>query len=55
LKIKGEDVKNYIHCPEKVGASQRMGQQYIGEGKRFGFKKADREVLTALKALCSMF
>lgn len=51
LRIMGEDVKNYVHCPEKADFAKRKNQQYLGRGEDFDFLKADREVLTVLKSL----
>jgi hypothetical protein len=51
LRIAGEDMQNYVHCPEKADFAKRKNQQYLGEGEDFDFLKADREVLTVLKSL----
>lgn len=50
-KIQGMEVENYIHCPEKQIQAQQKGQNYLGDGKDFSFKNADREILTVLIAL----
>ncbi|MDD4531517.1 MAG: alpha/beta hydrolase [Candidatus Pacebacteria bacterium] len=46
LRTVGKDVENYVHCPQR----QVTGGRYTGEGA-FSVKKANREVLTVLKAL----
>ncbi|MDD5627394.1 MAG: alpha/beta hydrolase [Patescibacteria group bacterium] len=51
LRIEGEDVKNYIHCPEKQKEASEKKQKYIGNEEKFSWHKANREILTALKSL----
>lgn len=51
IRIEGNDVQNYIHCPEKVGWAKEHKQGYLGSGKPFSYTGASREVLTALRAL----
>lgn len=48
LRVVGEDVVNYVHCPER----QRTWGRYTGKGP-FSVKKANRELLIALKAIVS--
>lgn len=47
LRIKGEDVQNFVHCPER----QKMDQDYTGRGDKFSIKEANREILTVLKSM----
>ncbi len=51
LKIEGEDMKDYIHCEEKINYAQDKDQKYTGKDEDFDFEKAEREVLTVLKSL----
>ncbi len=53
LRIEGDDVKNFVHCPEKAEYAQKSGQKFLGKNEKFNFEKANREVLTFLKALGS--
>ena len=53
MRTEGEDVQAYIHCNERSAISQEKGHKYLGGEKKFSFKDANREVLTALKALGS--
>ena len=51
LRINGEDMKDYIHCEEKINYAQNKDQKYTGKDEDFDFKKAEREILTVLKSL----
>lgn len=51
LRISGDDMKNYVHCPEKAKFAEQKGQEYLGKDENFDFSKADKEVLTVLKSL----
>ena len=51
LKIEGEEMKNYIHCKEKINYAQSKDQEYTGKDENFDFVKAEREILTAVKSL----
>lgn len=51
LRIEGEDMKNYVHCPDKTEGSQKSGQSFLGSGENFSFKQANQETKTALMAL----
>lgn len=50
IRTQGEEMQNYIHCPEKQEKAQKEGQDYLGLGKDFSYSQAGREVLTALQA-----
>ncbi|MCX6761504.1 MAG: hypothetical protein NTY33_01475 [Candidatus Moranbacteria bacterium] len=52
LKVEGEGAKNYVHCPERSELNKKESDKYLGKGN-FSFDSANREVLTALKALNS--
>ncbi len=49
LRVVGDDVTNYVHCPER---QKRLGK-YTGQ-RRFSVKESNREVLTAIEALPSI-
>lgn len=51
LRIEGDDVKNYIHCPEKQAKASEKKQKHIGSEEKFSWNKANGEILTALKSL----
>jgi hypothetical protein len=51
LRIDEEEMKDYIHCKEKINYAQKKEQKYIGKDENFDFKKAEREILTVLKSL----
>ncbi len=53
LRIEGEDVKKYLHCPQKLEHAKGKGQEFLGKDEKFSWKAADREVLTFLKSLGS--
>jgi len=53
LRIEGEDVKKYLHCPEKMGHAKEKGQKFLGKDEKFSWEAANREVLTFLKSLGS--
>lgn len=50
LRVEGDDVKNYVHCPDKTKFARNGGQKYLGQ-KDFDFTEANSEVLTLLKSL----
>ena len=51
LRIKEGNMKDYIHCKEKIDYAQSKDQKYTGKDEDFDFKKAEREILTVLKSL----
>ncbi len=51
LRIIGEDMQNYVHCPSRVELAKKAERyQYLG-GQDFSFLEASLELLTALEAL----
>jgi hypothetical protein len=50
LRVQGDDVKNYVHCPEKQQFGEQKDQRYLGK-EDFSFETSSREVLVALKAI----
>jgi hypothetical protein len=51
LRIDEEEMKDYLHCKEKINYAQKKEQKYTGRDEDFDFEKAEREILTALKSL----
>jgi hypothetical protein len=50
LRVEGDDIVNYLHCPDKRKASSDGKQKYLGR-KDFDFSESNKEVLIALKSL----
>lgn len=50
LRVQGNDVQNYIYCPDKQKFGKEKEQKYLGE-KNFSLENSSREVLVLLKAL----
>lgn len=50
LRVQGEDVQNYVHCPNKQKFGKEKNQKYLGK-EDFSFENSSREVLIALKSL----
>jgi hypothetical protein len=50
LRIEGDDVVNYLHCPDKRKTSSGGKQEHLGR-KDFDFYESNKEILIALKSL----
>lgn len=51
LRVMGEDVQNYVHCPERIALAKTSPKyEYLGD-QNFSFLEASLELLTVLEAL----